>query len=89
MDFQLDTLKNLSNKQKMIAISLFIAVTAGAFIWFVFIPKSDEIARIEKKISNLNEEINIHRVKVRRLEDLRRENRVLQSQLEEQKEQLP
>lgn len=89
MDIQLDTLKNLSNKQKLIAFSLFIAVTAGAFIWFVFIPKSDEIAKIEREISNLNEEINVHRVKVRRLDELKRENRALQRQLEEQKEQLP
>ncbi len=89
MDIELDTLKNLSNKQKMIALILLIVVTAVAFIWFVFIPKSDEIARIENELSHLNEEIKVHRVKVRRLDQLQRENRILQRQLAEQKEQLP
>ncbi|MFQ5597716.1 MAG: type 4a pilus biogenesis protein PilO [Nitrospiria bacterium] len=94
MDFQSDTLnihslRNLTNKQKLIILSLLVAVTAAAFLWFVWIPKNDEIARVERELSNLNSSINIQRVKVRRLPELKKEHRALQRQLAEQKEQLP
>ncbi len=85
----IDTLKNLTGKQKLIVFSMVAVVTAVAFIWFVWIPKGEESERIKGEISRLNSEINVNRVKVRRLPELKRENRILQSQLAEQKEQLP
>jgi len=89
MALDLEALKKLTKKQKMILFFLTVAVFSGAFIWFVFIPKNDEIARLQREISTINNEINVHRIKVRRLVQLKRENRFLQAQLKELKEQLP
>lgn len=89
MELQLETLNNLTKNQKLLILFLSAVLVAGAFIWFVFIPKSDRIAKIEREIVDLNDEINVHRVKVRRLDTLRQENRALQLRLAEQKEQLP
>lgn len=89
MDLQLNTLKNLSNKQKLIGLFMAVILVSGAFIWFVFIPKGEAIEKIEKEIAALNDEINVQRVKVRRLDVLKKEYLALQRQLKEQKEQLP
>ncbi len=89
MELQLETLNHLTKNQKLLIFFLVAVLVSGAFIWFVFIPKSDQIAKLEREIVDLNDEINVHRVKVRRLDTLRRENRALQLRLAEQKEQLP
>lgn len=89
MAIDLETIKSLSSKQKFVAIFLTIAVFAGSFIWFVFIPKNEAISRAERKISTLSNEINVLRVKVRRLDQLKREDMILQRKLREMKEQLP
>lgn len=89
MDLALETLNNLTKIQKLLIFFLVVVLVFGAFIWFVFIPKSDQIAKMQSEIVDLNDKINVNRVKVRRLDVLRRENRALQIRLAEQKEQLP
>jgi len=89
MELQFETLNNLTSRQKLFTFLLVIVLVFGAFVWLVFIPKSEQISRVEREIVDLNGEINVHRVKVRRLDMLRRENRTLQLRLAEQKEQLP
>ncbi len=89
MPLDLEKIQSLTSKQKFVVLFLIVVVFFGAFIWFVFIPKSNEIARLERGISTLNNEINVHRVKVRRLAQLKSENTGLQRQLRELKEQLP
>lgn len=86
---QLDTLKKMTSRQKLALIFLLLVITSSAFIWFVFIPTNETISQIEIEISELNNDINIQRVKIRRLEDLKQENKKLQHQLTELKEQLP
>lgn len=89
MAINLDRLKSLTNTQKFVALILVIVILSGAFVWFFFIPKSGEISQLNEAIGGLNNEINIHRTKARRLEELIKENRELQRQLAELKEQLP
>ena len=89
MAITLETIKGLTNKQKFVVLFLVFVVVAGSFIWFVFIPKNEEIAKFERTISTLNNEINVLRVKVRRLDQLKREDLILQRKLREMKEQLP
>jgi len=89
MALDIESLKKLTKKQKMVLFFLSVVVVSGAFIWFVFIPKNDEIARLNREISTINNDINVHRIKVRRLVQLKRENSALQAQLKGLKEQLP
>lgn len=89
MALDIEALKSLTKNQKMVLFFLSVIVVSGAFIWFIFIPKNDEIARLKREISTLNNDINVHRIKVRRLDELKRENRSLQVRLRGLKEQLP
>ncbi|MBI3802863.1 MAG: type 4a pilus biogenesis protein PilO [Nitrospirae bacterium] len=89
MALNLERLKNLTNTQKFVSLVLIIVIASGAFVWFVFIPKSAEIAAFNSDIAELNNEINVHRTKVKRLDELVSENRELKHQLTQLKEQLP
>lgn len=89
MALNLEKLKNLTNTQKFVSLVLVIVIISGAFVWFVFIPKSAEISTLNGQIAALNNDINIHRIKVKRLDELVSENRQLQLQLATLKEQLP
>lgn len=89
MDINSEALKHLTSTQKFVTLALIVVILVGGFVWFVFIPKNNEIARIGEEISDLNNAINIHRIKVRKLVLLRSENTALQLKLAELKEQLP
>lgn len=89
MTLNLERLKGLTNTQKFVSLFLIIVIISGVFVWFVLIPKSSEISQLNVEISGLNNEINIHRTKVRRLDELKRENLELQHRLAELQEQLP
>lgn len=89
MDINSEALKHLTRTQKFVTLALIVVILVGGFVWFVFIPKNNEIARIGEEISDLNNAINIHRIKVRKLVLLRSENTALQLKLAELKEQLP
>jgi type IV pilus assembly protein PilO len=89
MAINLERLKSLTNTQKFVSLFLVIVIISGAFLWFVFIPKSSEISQLNVEMAALNNEINIHRTKVRRLDELKKENTELQRQLAVLKQQLP
>lgn len=89
MALNMEKLKNLTNTQKFVSLVLVIVIISGVFVWFVFIPKSGEISTLNGQIAALNNDINIHRIKVKRLDELIAENRQLQLQLAALKEQLP
>lgn len=89
MALNLERLKNLTNTQKFVSLVLIIVIASGAFVWFIFIPKSGEISVLKTEIASLSNDINIHRIKVKRLDELITENRELQRKLAELKEQLP
>jgi len=89
MDINTESLKHLTSTQKFVTLALIVVILVGGFVWFVFIPKNNEIARLEDEVSELNNAINIHRIKVRKLVLLRSENLALQLKLAELKEQLP
>ena len=89
MAINLERLKSLTNTQKFISLFLVIVIISGAFLWFIFIPKSSEISQLNVEMAALNNEIIIHRTKVRRLDELKKENMDLQRQLASLKQQLP
>ncbi len=89
MAIDVETIKNLTNKQKLLMVFITFVVVISAFIWFVFIPKNEEIHRLKQELVTLSDEITELRVKVRRLAQLKREDLKLQRKLKEMKEQLP
>jgi len=85
----LDFIKNIPNQLRLVILALGIVIIVGMFIAFIYIPKNNEKSQLSGDIAKLENEINIYRVKVRRLEELKRENAELERQLAEKKEQLP
>ena len=76
-----DRIKHLTQVQKAIAALLATLILLGLFVWFVFIPNNDEISQLEETIAGLQNDINIRRVMVRHLEELKVENRLLEERL--------
>jgi len=85
----IDFIKNIPNQLRLVILALGIVIIVGIFIAFIYIPKNNEKGQLSGEIAKLENEINIYSVKVRRLEELKRENAELERQLTEKKEQLP
>src|ERR1700740_774347 len=84
-----DFIRNIPNQLRLVILALGIVIIVGVFIAFVYIPKNNEKSQLRGEIAKIENEINIYSVKVRRLEELKRENAELERQLAEKKEQLP
>ncbi len=85
----LEKLEALTLRQKYIAFSSIVGLLLAAFIWFIYIPIGTEIGRQEEEIAVLNTEINVRQTKARRLEELKKEYKVLRVQLIELEKRLP
>jgi type IV pilus assembly protein PilO len=85
----LDFIKNIPNQLRLVILALGIVIIVGIFIAFIYIPTNNEKSQLSGEIARLENEINIYSVKVRRLEELKRENAELERLLAEKKEQLP
>lgn len=89
MSIYIEKLKAWTNTKKFFLLGAIILFMTAIFWWFIAMPKLGEIEQLKGEMTRLNNEINIHRTKVRRLDDLKKENLELQHQLAELKEQLP
>ncbi len=85
----LEKIQALTNTQKSIACSAIIVLLAGAFVWYVFLPKRALINQQQDEIAVLNTDINIRRTKARRLEALKKEYEMLKRQLIALEKHLP
>lgn len=74
MAFDIDVyLENISRIRKSYRILIFfgtIILLVGLYIWFIYIPKTDEIARIKSSITSLEQRIALARIKAKNLKKL-------------------
>jgi type IV pilus assembly protein PilO len=84
-----DSFKALPGYQKVVLAAIPVIALLAAFAYFVYIPKNTEIAALQEEIAQISNEIAVNQAKVRRLEELKRENVELAKQLARLKEQLP
>ena len=84
-----EVLKNVPLYQRMLVLGVFLLIIVGGFMYLVYLPKSSEIDALQASISKLNDDINVSRIKVRRLDELKAENEKLRMQLKERQRQLP
>jgi type IV pilus assembly protein PilO len=89
LNLNLDSIKALPGYQKALMVAILVIAVLGAFVWFVYIPKNAEIAVLEQKVAEINNQINVNQAKARRFDELKRENTELERQLAVLKEQLP
>ena len=82
-------LKNIPLFQKVIFLGVVLSIIIGSFMYLVFLPKKSEIKALEVANSKLNDDINVNRIKIRRLDALKKENQELLKELNKRKAQLP
>lgn len=82
-------IKNLPPTIKILLIFIAPILITPIFYLVIYSPKSETLARIERDILKLNEDINSNSIKATRLDELKKKNLMLQARLRELKEQLP
>ncbi len=66
-----------------------LAAIIGIFIYFIYIPKNNEMTALNGEMEKLDADIRFNEAKAARIEELKRENIKLQKQLADLKDQLP
>jgi type IV pilus assembly protein PilO len=66
-----------------------IILLVAVFVFLVYIPKTDEISKIEKDISNLEQQLRIAKIKTRNLKKLEEEEAKVSEQFKEALKLLP
>ena len=89
MQKHLNKLKNLPAYVQAIIAALPSVIIIALFVFFIFIPKNDDIAALKTKVTKLDAEIKSGEAKVKRLDALIVENEMLKKKLAKLKEQLP
>ncbi|MBI3353216.1 MAG: type 4a pilus biogenesis protein PilO [Nitrospirae bacterium] len=84
-----DSLNSISPLQKLVILILLLTMIIGGFIYFVYLPDNVEISRLTNDIENLKREIDINKVRAKRLAELKQELENVQRELALKKDQLP
>ena len=82
-------IKNLPDKIQVLIFALPALLFIILFVIMVFLPKNKEIKTLNAQITKLNQEIASSQEKVKILDKLIEENKLLKAKLESLKEQLP
>jgi type IV pilus assembly protein PilO len=85
----LDKLQKIPTKTRVIVFFSVIGVLIVLFIWQVYIPKTDQIRKLEGEIAGLQAKIKANEEKIRQLDALKAEVAMLRQRLAFLKEQLP
>jgi type IV pilus assembly protein PilO len=89
MNINFNKIKNLSPKMQALIFGLPALVLIVLFVFIIYLPKNKEIKTINAKIVQLDKDIASSEEKVKILDKLIEENKVLKAKLESLKEQLP
>jgi len=85
----LNTLKNIPFHFQVIISVLPPLILVVVFVFLVYMPKAQEIDGLNLKVNTLNTEIAVSEEKVKRLDALIAENKILKERLAELRQKLP
>ncbi|MBI4848259.1 MAG: type 4a pilus biogenesis protein PilO [Nitrospirae bacterium] len=85
----INKLKNLSSSMQLVISILPSLLLLILFIFLVLLPKNSEIKILDTKLTKLNQEIQSSEAKVKKLDTLIAENKLLKAKLAKLQEQLP
>ncbi len=88
-DINLNTLKNMPFHFQVIIAALPPVILVVAFVFMIYMPKNQEINGLNLKLKTLTAEIAESEEKVKRLDALIAENKILKERLAELRKQLP
>lgn len=76
-----DTISKISKVQRVLIFVGTIVILVGLFIWFIYMPKTKDIARLKTSITNLENQIALAKVKAKNLKKLEEEHAGIQKEL--------
>jgi type IV pilus assembly protein PilO len=85
----LDFLRAVPLQQKLALLGIIVAGIGLGFYYYVAVPKSEEITRLDGAIAKLDAEIQTTGLKVKHLTELVAANKQLEEALKKKKERLP
>lgn len=85
----LDSVQKVPPKTRVIAFLGFVGLLVVLFIWQIYIPKNDQIKKLDADIAALQAKIRENEAKIRKLDELKAEVRSLNEKLKFLTEQLP
>ena len=85
----LNTIKNIPFHFQVIIAALPPLILIVAFVFLIYIPKDKEIKELNVQLTELNAEIAEGEEKVKRIDELIAENKILKERLAELRKQLP
>jgi len=89
IDINLNTMKNIPFRFQVIISVLPPLILIVAFVYFAFIPMKEEVDGLNLKLTQLNTEIAESEEKVKTLDALIAENKILKARLAKLRKQLP
>lgn len=82
-------IQKIPTKSRLIGFGVFLAVLAGLFIYFVHIPLTTQINKLEKDIAGLHATIAKNDAEIKKLDERKAEVKALEERLRVLTEQLP
>jgi type IV pilus assembly protein PilO len=84
-----DAINAIPSYQRWMIFGFVLVLIAGGFVWFVYLPKQDQLVALKKEIADLGQEIKVNQEKADRLETLLREKAEAEAQLAALQRELP
>jgi type IV pilus assembly protein PilO len=76
-----DSVSKVSKIQRVLIFVGTVVILVGLFIWFIYLPKTKDIARLKTNITNLENQIALAKVKAKNLKKLEEEYAGIQQEL--------
>jgi len=76
-----DSISKISKVQRVLIFVGTVVILVGLFIWFIYLPKTKDIARLKTNITNLENQIALAKVKAKNLQKLEEEYAGIQQEL--------
>jgi Tfp pilus assembly protein PilO len=89
MAINLNQIKNLPLPWQIAIGAVPSVLLIALFIFLIFMPKQKEMTSLHAKLAKLDREIAVSEAKIKKLDDLIAENKMLQAKLKKLKGQLP
>jgi len=84
-----DTINAIPAYQRWMIFGFVLVLVAGGFVWFIYLPKQDQLVALKKEIADLSQEIKVNQEKADRLETLLQEKAQADEQLAALQKELP
>lgn len=84
-----DTAEKLGQTKRIVILLATLVVFGGAFIYFVYMPKTAEIEQVQNRVDDLERRLNLAKVRAKNIDKIRKEFAQTEAKLKEAMKLLP